>query len=68
MQLPKIAEILTPDGPITRDQLANTTLDDMWEAWPTLAYWLWDNDQMVASKPEKPNYNVCLAGWYGWED
>jgi hypothetical protein len=61
--MPSPNEILTPDGIITLDQLSQMTVDEMWEEWPTLAFWLWDNEQMVASSPVKKYMSI-----YEWDD
>lgn len=58
--------IHTPDGPISSEELVNTKLDDMWEHYPTLAYWLWDNDQMTKIPKAYNASQYYSMGW--WDD
>lgn len=42
-----MSKINSPDGPIELDEFEATDLDDMWEKWPMVAYWIWENREWI---------------------
>lgn len=47
-----MSRINTPDGLIDLDELEDATEEEMWTRWPNTAFWIWDNRQMVKTKPK----------------